>query len=80
MTRIKRESRAAALRRLAAKQGWYDGRDGMPFCVPTRTVTDGTATKTIVKPVSPQEQAAYGRGYWHGVDAQPGEVNPYGQK
>lgn len=66
-------SDAQELRRLAAKQGWYDGYADEDPCSPVHVVRmrggDGNNP-------GPQEEDAYWQGYFEGQLADEGALNP----
>jgi hypothetical protein len=68
------------LRRLAAKQGWYEGHSGLDGNAPSKTVM-GARGGVAHNPVPADEEAAYWRGYDEGVEARGrgliGNANPY---
>lgn len=79
MGKVKAPSRKATLERLAAKQGWYDGNQGLPRNTPTKLVMR-PGGGTMRNPVPDGEADAYVNGYYQGQDAGPDERNPYGPK
>lgn len=64
------------LRRLAAKQGWYDAFDGSGPHPPKKCVM-GKNGKPKQNPVPNEEEKAYWDGYYEGLMAEAGDENPY---
>ena len=74
---VKKVGRKAELRRLAAKRGWYDGKEGQEARPPVKTVGRPFANGVDEKPCSLDEERAYWEGYDQGRVAEPSSTNPY---
>ena len=68
--------RKSELRRLAAKQGWYDAFDGSGPHPPVKGVMKPNG-KQGINPVPDDELQAYWDGYDEGLMAEAGDENPY---
>ena len=77
MNSTKRPSRKAELRRLAAKQGWYDGSMGLPATPPEKRVMRPGGGLGY-NPIPWDELAAYMDGWSAGSFAKAGDRNPFG--
>jgi hypothetical protein len=65
LNKFSHPTRCDSLRRIAAKQGFYDGQNGVE-CDPYSYYKD-------------QQIIAYCAGYALGADAEPGEKHPFGE-
>jgi len=70
-------SRKAELRRLAAKQGWYDGYDGSGPHPTTKGVMAEDLKTSKQNSVPDDEEQAYWDGYNQGLAANSGAANLY---
>lgn len=75
-----RTGRKAELRRLAAKRGWYDGREGCEGRAPTKAVMLPFAHGFGENRVPLDEECAYWKGYNEGLDAEHDATNPYSRR
>jgi hypothetical protein len=72
---MKQVSRKSELRRLAAKQGWYAGRNGKEPSPPEKIVMKPNGNSGSNQ-VPRDEELAYWRGYEEGQTAPAGSQNP----
>lgn len=72
------ESRAARLRRLSAKKGFYDGNGGSERAPPFRMVSARNGRGVEYRAVADDQWFAYFDGYEEGRFAGPHARNPYG--
>ena len=68
--------RKAELRRLSAKQGWYDAFDGSGPYPPRKGVMHPSG-RAVKHQVTADEEQAYWDGYDEGLVAESGDDNPY---